>query len=163
MEGAFEVAIGNLKIIASFSQVNNHLGIVYNITPNTYRDIYNAVKQIITIENVNIDYVVFQRIVPIGRALNNMDWSLRKQYISEILTQMEQIEKELSIDVYSEDSFPLCIVLELILKSDMFFIKGAFKHDRINYELKNIWSLFFFINKSEMFHSKKIPNKYNLW
>lgn len=112
IEGAFEVSIGNLKTIASFSQVNNHLGIVYNITPYTYRDIYNAIRQIIIVEGVNIDHVVLQRIVPIGRALNNMDWSLKQLYISEIFTQMEQIEKEFLIDVYLEDSFPLCVVPE---------------------------------------------------
>ena len=112
MEGAFEFAIGNLKTIASVSEVNNHLGIVYNITPNTYRDIYNAIRQIITVEGVNIDHVVLQRIVPVGRALNNMKWSLKQLYISEIFTQMEQIEKDFLIDVYLEDSFPLCAVPE---------------------------------------------------
>lgn len=112
MEGAFEFAMGNLKSIASVSQVNNHFGIVYNITPNTYRDIYYAIRQIIIVEGINIDHVVLQRIIPIGRALNNMDWSLKQLYISEIFTQIEQIEKEFSIDIYLEDSFPLCIVPE---------------------------------------------------
>lgn len=112
IEGAFEVSIGNLKTIASFSQANNHLGIVYNITPYTYRDIYNAIRQIIIVEGVNIDHVVLQRIVPIGRALNNTDWSLKQQCIFEIFAQMEQIEKEFSIDVYLEDSFPFCVVPE---------------------------------------------------
>lgn len=112
MEGAFEFVIGNLKTIASASEVNNHLGIVYNITPNTYRDIYSAIRRIITVEGVNIDHVVLQRIVPVGRALNNMKWSLKQLYISEIFTQMEQIEKDFMIDVYLEDSFPLCAVPE---------------------------------------------------
>lgn len=86
------------------------MGIVYNITPNTYRNVYNAIRQIITVEGVNIDHVVLQRIVPVGRALNNMKWSLKQLYINEIFTQMEQIEKEFLIDVYLEASFPLCAV-----------------------------------------------------
>lgn len=56
-----------------------------------------------------MDHVVFQWIVPIG----NTDWLLKKQYIPEIFRQMEQIEKEFFIDVYLEDSFPLCIVPEI--------------------------------------------------
>ena len=111
-KGAFEFSIGNLKSIASVSQVNNHLGIVYNITPDTYRDIYNAIKQVIIVESVNIDHVVLQRIIPVGRALNNMSWSLEQLYISDIFTQMEKIEKEFLIEVYLEDSFPLCVVPE---------------------------------------------------
>lgn len=111
-KGAFEFSIGNLKSIASVSQVDNHLGIVYNITPDTYRDIYNAIKQVIIVEGVNIDHVVLQRIIPIGRALNNMNWSLEQLYISDIFTQMEKIEKEFLIEVYLEDSFPLCVVPE---------------------------------------------------
>ena len=88
------------------------MGIVYNITPDTYRDIYNAIKQVIIVEGVNIDHVVLQRIIPIGRALNNMNWSLKQLYISDIFTQMEKIEKEFLIEVYLEDSFPLCVVPE---------------------------------------------------
>lgn len=109
---AFETAVENLKAIDGFSQTNTHLGIVYNITSYTYYDIYDAVKRIVFSEDIGIDHVVLQRIVPIGRALNNTSWSLKQQNISEIFSQIAQIEKEFSIDIYLEDSFPLCIVPE---------------------------------------------------
>ena len=111
-ERAFEAAVKNLKTIDSLSQESIHLGVVFNITPDTYYDIYNAIKRIVTIDNIHIDHVVFQRIVSIGRAFENKNWMLKQQHISIIFAQIEQIEKEFSLDIYLEDSFPLCTVPE---------------------------------------------------
>lgn len=56
--------------------------------------------------------MVFQRIVPVGRAKDNMTWSLKQQYILSIFSQIEKIEQEFSIDIYLEDTFPLCVIPE---------------------------------------------------
>lgn len=109
-KGAFFNVIKNFKIINTCVGEDVHLGIAYNITPYTYQDIYKVVNRIVNIEGIRLDHIVFQRIVPIGRAINNMDWSLSHQNIFQIFSQMEKIEEDFSINIYLEDSFPLCVV-----------------------------------------------------
>ena len=106
-DGAYEFAVGNLK---SFKSSKNHLGIVYNITPKTFRDILDTIKRIIEVDKVDIDHVVLQRIAPVGRAYKTDNWILSPVAIESVFSQIEQATIKYSIDISLEDTFPLCLV-----------------------------------------------------
>jgi radical SAM protein with 4Fe4S-binding SPASM domain len=106
-KGAYEFGIHNFK---SFESPNVHLGIVYNLTPETFYDIFKVVQQVKEVDNIDIDHVVFQRIAPIGRAYRQDIWNLSQIDLMSIFTQMEKIENEYEINISLEDTFPLCKV-----------------------------------------------------
>lgn len=106
-DGAYNFVIKNLKALKS---PNTHLGVVYNITPNTYDSIESTIKKIIEIDNAPIDHVVFQRIVSVGRAHGKSNWELSAEFLESTFSQIERIQKTFNINISFEDTFPLCVV-----------------------------------------------------
>jgi radical SAM protein with 4Fe4S-binding SPASM domain len=106
-EGAYDFVIKNLKSLKSAS---THLGIVYNITPDTYQDIFKTIKRVIEFDRVPIDHVVLQRIVSVGRAVHKSKWNLTSYFLDSIFTQVQKAEKNYKFDISFEDTFPLCKV-----------------------------------------------------
>lgn len=108
-DGAYDFAVQNLK---SLKSVSTHLGIIFNITPDTYQHIFEAIKRLIEIDNASIDHVVFQRIVSVGRAYQKNEWHLSMEFLESIFAQVEQVESAYKLQISFEDAFPRCIVPE---------------------------------------------------
>ena len=104
--GAYNNVINNLKL---FSDEKVYLGIVVNITPDTLSQLFKIVRRVFEIDKTPINHVLFQRIIPIGRANNRTDWQLSLDSIAEIFEQVALI-KEYGIECSFEDTLPLCVL-----------------------------------------------------
>lgn len=104
-KGAYSTVIQNL---ASFQNGVAGLGIVINLTPDTYIQVFDIIKRVIEIDRVLINHVVLQRIVPIGRAYKHTQWQLTQESIDLIFEQIEKITSYYGIQCSFEDTFPVC-------------------------------------------------------
>lgn len=105
-EGAYDLLVSNLKY---FSDLDQKIGITINITPFTYDKIYDIVNAII-LKGINLHHLVFQRIIPFGRAEKNHSYELTLQQLETALNQVELAEKSFDLQVIFEDPFPLCAI-----------------------------------------------------
>lgn len=103
--GAYSMLLRNLKL---FSDLGKKIGITINLTPFTYNCVYTIVDNIIKAE-INVDYVVFQRIIPFGRAAESKRYELNLQQLDIALKDISKIEDR-GIEIFFEDPFPRCAV-----------------------------------------------------
>lgn len=106
-KGAYSFVLKNLK---AYVDTNVHLGIVFNLTAQSYTDLFPSVSTIIDNENIDIDHLVLQRIAQVGRACNKDRWELKESMLEHIFRQIEKIDKEYRLDIQFEDTLPLCKV-----------------------------------------------------
>ena len=85
-------------------------GIAINILPAISDKIFDLVNRIVSVEKVNLNYIVVQRIVPFGRAAGSTEFTVTRQQAEQALTDIKRIDKELGITITVEDPFPLCIL-----------------------------------------------------
>jgi radical SAM protein with 4Fe4S-binding SPASM domain len=108
--GAYEKVIKNLL---SFNSTKCNLGIVYNLTPETFKFLYDVVENLIEVQKIDLEHIVLQRIAEVGRATANDTWNLSKENVANIFNQVERLEKRYpSLNISFEDTFPYCIVPE---------------------------------------------------
>jgi radical SAM protein with 4Fe4S-binding SPASM domain len=107
--GAFENLVDNLRI---FKSLGKRIGITLNITPETSANLFVIVNELINTHKVAIDYIVLQRIVPMGRAKNKTDFILFKPHIDDVMQSIKEIDEKLNVKINIEDPFPLCIIEE---------------------------------------------------
>jgi len=107
--GAFENLVYNLRV---FKSLGKKIGITLNITPKTSANLFNIVNELIETHKVVIDYIVLQRIVPMGRAKNKTDFILSKLHIDNAMRCIKEIREKLNIKINVEDPFPLCLIEE---------------------------------------------------
>lgn len=107
--GIFDAYQNSINRLKRFSH-NGNTGVVLNITPLTYQFLYQTVQNIIEIEKVNLDHIVLQRIAPVGRANNSSVYELTKEMVNFAFQQIEKIENDYSLNVYVEDTYPLCAI-----------------------------------------------------
>lgn len=103
--GAYSILLKNLKL---FSDLGKKIGITINLTPFTYNSIYKIVDNVIK-EGINVDYVVFQRIIPFGRATESKKYELNLQQLDIALQYISKVEDR-GIEIIFEDPFPMCVV-----------------------------------------------------
>ena len=108
-EGAFVKLVENLK---TFQRLGKEVGIALNITPSTADNLYNIVKDLLEVHELNVNYIVLQRIVPFGRAQGASEFSLTKEEVTKAMGCVEKIDKDFNVDIMVEDPFPLCILDE---------------------------------------------------
>lgn len=104
-KGAYTMLTKNLKL---FSDMGKKIGIVINLTPFTYNKILKIINNIIK-QGIKIDYVLFQRIIPFGRATKAIEYELSLNQLDIALKDISRIE-DLGIRVNFEDPFPMCAV-----------------------------------------------------
>lgn len=107
--GAYKKLINNLKTLTS---LNATIGIAINIIPHNAKSIYDMIKNLIINERVKIDYIILQRIVPFGRALDSDEYNLTKESANLALECIDRIHKDFNIKITVEDPFPLCVIEE---------------------------------------------------
>jgi len=107
MKGAYANVVSKLRDMNSGS---SRLGIVINLTPETYMNILEIIKRVVEIDKVHLDHVVFQRIVSIGRAYKRDDWKLTADHLQTIFEQIEQAKSQYGLVCNLEDTFPLCVL-----------------------------------------------------
>lgn len=105
-DGAYELLCHNLKY---FSDIGKKIGLTLNLTPFTYNKILDIVSAIIN-RGICVDYLVFQRIIPFGRAENTHSYELTLQQLSIALGLVERVEKDFDLSITFEDPFPLCAI-----------------------------------------------------
>ncbi len=103
--GAYSMLLKNLKL---FSDLGKKIGITINLTPYTYNSLYTIVDNITKV-GINVDYVIFQRIIPFGRATESKKYELNLQQLDIALKEVTKIEDE-DIEIIFEDPFPMCAV-----------------------------------------------------
>lgn len=108
-DGAYQRVVTNLK---AYSAENTSLGIVYNLTPNSYSFLFETVKYIIEIEKIPIDHIVLQRIAAVGRANKKDNWNLLTVDLEILFSQIAQIDETFGISINLEDTFPYCLTSE---------------------------------------------------
>lgn len=106
-KGAYSLLLKNLKL---FSDLGKKIGITINLTPLTYNKIYEMIDNVIN-KDIKIDYIVFQRIIPFGRAMETKKYELNLQQLDIALQDVYKIEKK-GIEIIFEDPFPMCAVNE---------------------------------------------------
>jgi radical SAM protein with 4Fe4S-binding SPASM domain len=107
--GAFEKLINNL---CAFKSLGKRVGIILNIIPETSSNLFFIVNELIKTHKLTIDYIVLQRIVPMGRAENRTDFILTKNHINNAMKCIKEIDQKLNVRINVEDPFPLCLIEE---------------------------------------------------
>lgn len=106
-EGAYKKLINNLK---TYKMLGNKIGAALNVHPKSFDKLYSIVRALVMDNNVSLDYIILQRIVPFGRAQDTSEFILLKQQVCKALDEIEKIDLELGIEIIVEDPFPLCIL-----------------------------------------------------
>jgi len=111
-KGAYQRLIRNIKKLV---EEGHKISVILNATPQTYNKLFDAVKNIVEIEDIpsnSIRYVMIQRIIPKGSASNTLKYNLRKEHLNPLFADIEKIEKTYEIKIVFEDAFPLCLIDE---------------------------------------------------
>lgn len=103
--GAYSLLLSNLKF---FSDLGKKIGITINLTPVTYNCVYTIVDNVLN-AGIKINYVVFQRIIPFGRAAESKEYELNLQQLDIALKDVAKIADR-GIEIIFEDPFPMCAV-----------------------------------------------------
>jgi len=101
--------------LSFFSKNKKEIGIAVNITPQTYSKIYNIITNLLK-KNINIKYIIFQRIIPFGRAIKTSKFTTTREQIIVALRNIQKLEKEFKIKIIIEDPVPICILPEDLIK-----------------------------------------------
>ncbi len=106
-EKAFEKVIDNLRMIGDKAK---SIGIIYNITPQNCRQIFDTVENLIDNHHIPIDHLVLQRIVPQGRARTTSKFTIGCSHAIAALEDVERVVSKYHIRIFLEDPFPFCVV-----------------------------------------------------
>lgn len=109
---AYTNLVNNLEF---FSSNKKNVGVAINLIPFNYKVVYDMVSNIIT-KNINLDHVIFQRIIQFGRATGSYKYELSNEMINEIMDQVEKIENDFGVKIIFEDPLPMCSVEEKHIK-----------------------------------------------
>lgn len=106
IEGAYDNLISNLKY---FSDNGKNIGIDINIIPYNYDRIYEMATSIIDF-GVNLNHIVMQRIIQMGRASDALEYVLTNDMVGVALEQVDDLHNKYGIDIVFEDPIPLCAI-----------------------------------------------------
>lgn len=106
-KGAYRRVIKRLREAAG---VGCKIGIAVNVMPLTANRLYDIVGNIVNRENVPLDYIIVQRIVPFGRAAESAQFTLTRKQAESALYEIKKVDEKLGIKISVEDPFPLCVL-----------------------------------------------------
>ena len=106
---AFNLLVRNLQI---YSRLGASVGIAINITPLSVNNIFRIVYTLSIQYNINIKYVIIQRIIPFGKAASTSDFTITRKQAEISLREIKKVKTELGVNVIIEDPVPLCILPE---------------------------------------------------
>ncbi|MDR3299304.1 MAG: radical SAM protein [Candidatus Accumulibacter sp.] len=107
--GAYEKLVANLR---KYKSLGKRIGVALNIHPQSVNKLHSIVKNLIVANETPLDYVIIQRIVPLGRAQNTSEFVLLKEQVCQALEEIERIDSDFGVEIVVEDPFPLCIISE---------------------------------------------------
>lgn len=114
VRGSFTNSIDKMK---KLSNMDLEIGIAINLVPSTVDCLYSIINSIYC-EGLHLDFLMIQRIVPIGRTTyNNMGkYKLNPNHVKNAFLQLERIKEDYGINIVLEDSFPICASVDLLKK-----------------------------------------------
>jgi radical SAM protein with 4Fe4S-binding SPASM domain len=104
--GAYNSLIHQLK---QYSDLGVTVNIVINIIPQTYMNIYEIAKGIIS-KGVAVKTLLTQRILPFGRAENSSEYNVNADQVNIAFSQIERVVADFGIEISVEDPYPLCCI-----------------------------------------------------
>jgi len=111
--GAYAFVINQLRKAGTLGR---RTGIAINIVPEISDKIYDLVERIVSIEKVNLDYIIIQRIIPFGRALNSSNFTITRKQAEKAINEIKKIDQNLNIKITVEDPFPLCVLPDDVIQ-----------------------------------------------
>jgi len=105
--GAFNNSIEKLKLAKEHGK---KIGIALNITPDTAGIIYRIIEKLLTTHEVQLDYIIVQRIIPFGRAASSSEFTLTREQVVNALYQLKKIKQIFEVSFVIEDPVPLCVL-----------------------------------------------------
>lgn len=109
-EGALKSVLNNLKVLCDKAK---SIGIIYNITPQSCRQLFDSVDNLIDKEGIPIDHIILQRIIPQGRGRTTSRFMIGCAHAVATLEEIERITaKYRHLSISFEDPFPFCVVPE---------------------------------------------------
>lgn len=111
MEGAYDNLVSNLKLYNSIKDKNQNIGIVLNVMKHNYNHLYDSIYSLKE-QNLDIDYVLVQRIGTYGRAEGKDNYKMALNQIISAFYDIDRINKELNIETRMVDAFPYCLIPE---------------------------------------------------
>ena len=96
--------------IRRLNRKGKSIKICLSLHKNNFNKVFKIIKNLIENERINIRKVGIQRIIPRGRALNSLEYSLSEQQVNSIFEQLHRIKNNYNLDIDIKDPFPLCIV-----------------------------------------------------
>ena len=106
-DGAYDKVVGNLR------RLRGHIasmGVTCNITPQNCRELYVLLDRLLHKEQLPIDHVLVQRIIPQGRARDTSSHMVGDVHASAGLEQLDRAKRDFGLRVICEDTFPLCAI-----------------------------------------------------
>lgn len=112
-KGAFDRVTDRLRY---FSEKGKKVGIAINVTPQSCSSLFNIVDVLVNEKGIDLDYVILQRIIPLGRATETSDYAITRDQAVESLYEIKKIEEQFNLQIIIEDPFPMCILPEELHK-----------------------------------------------
>lgn len=88
-EGAYSNLLRNMRAL---NAKGKDIGIVINATSNTFDKMFLLVENLFH-EEIQISYVMVQRIIPQGRAANNLEYGLPAPQVAVLFQELEKINQ----------------------------------------------------------------------
>jgi len=105
--GAYDILINNIRRL---NRKGKGIKICLPLHRGNFNKVLKIVKNLIENEKINIRKLGIQRIIPRGRALNSLEYSLTKEQVNFIFEQLHRVRNDYNLDIDIKDPFPLCIV-----------------------------------------------------
>lgn len=125
VKGAYENLVKNIKDI---NRQGKKVGIIFNATPMTYNKLFSSINKLRDGE-VDIKYVMIQRVIPRGRAKGTLKYTLSIPQVRRLFEEIGRISEEFKLPILFEDPFPLCIIdkkyHKLLSRCEWGFFKGG--------------------------------------
>jgi len=121
VSGAHRLALTNLKEYLAHKKEEQQLGIIMNIMPHNYNELYNSIESVMN-AGLTPNYMMIQRIGAYGRADGKNEFMIGPDELNIAFEQIKRINDDLGVDAVPVDAYPFCIIPEeyhyLIAKCD---------------------------------------------
>jgi radical SAM protein with 4Fe4S-binding SPASM domain len=109
--GALKTVLRNLKKICENKKTKS-IGIIYNVTPQNCRQLFETVENLRDKHGIPIDHLVLQRVIPQGRARTTSKFTIGCSHAIAVLEEIEKVMAKYQVNTFFEDPFPFCVVPE---------------------------------------------------
>lgn len=106
-KGAYDTLIKNLTVL---TQKGKEITVAISLHKLNFDKVFEIVRNLIDRERIRVKELVIQRVIPSGRAVNTLSFSLDKEQVATTFKQLDKIKNNYDVSIDFEDPFPLCIV-----------------------------------------------------